>query len=44
MKEESFDCRDARIRTRELEYRNQTWSVRGRSFQDTLGLMHTCTV
>jgi hypothetical protein len=28
MKEESFECRDARIRTRDLEYRNQTWSVR----------------
>jgi hypothetical protein len=28
MKEESFVCRDARIRTRDLEYRNQTWSVR----------------
>ncbi|EIW82107.1 hypothetical protein CONPUDRAFT_81652 [Coniophora puteana RWD-64-598 SS2] len=26
MKEESFECRDARIRTRDLEYRNQTWS------------------
>jgi hypothetical protein len=28
MKEESFVCRDAHIRTRDLEYRNQTWSVR----------------
>jgi hypothetical protein len=28
VKEESFDLRDARIRTRDLEYRNQTWSVR----------------
>lgn len=27
MKEDSFVCRDAHIRTRELEYRNQTWSV-----------------
>lgn len=27
-KEDSFLCRDARIRTRALEYRNQTWSVR----------------
>ena len=27
MKENSFLCRDARIRTRDLEYRNQTWSV-----------------
>lgn len=27
IKEESFDLRDARIRTRDLEYRNQTWSV-----------------
>lgn len=27
MKEDSFLCRDARIRTRDLEYRNQTWSV-----------------
>ncbi|KAI0702885.1 golgi-body localization protein domain-containing protein [Cytidiella melzeri] len=26
MKEDSFLCRDARIRTRDLEYRNQTWS------------------
>ena len=26
-KEDSFLCRDARIRTRDLEYRNQTWSV-----------------
>ncbi|KAJ7507924.1 golgi-body localization protein domain-containing protein [Mycena galericulata] len=26
MKEESFVCRDAHIRTRDLEYRNQTWS------------------
>ena len=26
--ERSFECRDARIRTRDLEYRNQTWSVR----------------
>lgn len=26
-KDGSFFCRDARIRTRELEYRNQTWSV-----------------
>ncbi|PBK72706.1 hypothetical protein ARMSODRAFT_953107 [Armillaria solidipes] len=26
MKEESFVCRDARITTRDLEYRNQTWS------------------
>ncbi|CCM03163.1 uncharacterized protein FIBRA_05285 [Fibroporia radiculosa] len=25
-KEDSFLCRDARIRTRDLEYRNQTWS------------------
>ncbi|KAI0081718.1 hypothetical protein K474DRAFT_1133165 [Panus rudis PR-1116 ss-1] len=25
-KENSFLCRDARIRTRDLEYRNQTWS------------------
>lgn len=28
MKEDSFLFRDARIRTRDLEYRNQTWSVR----------------
>jgi hypothetical protein len=28
MKEEAFECREARIRTRDLEYRNQTWSVR----------------
>lgn len=28
MKEESFDLRDARIRTRDLEFRNETWSVR----------------
>jgi hypothetical protein len=28
MKEDSFVCRDAHIRTRDLEYRNQTWSVR----------------
>ena len=27
MKENSFLCRDARIQTRDLEYRNQTWSV-----------------
>ncbi|KAH7914213.1 golgi-body localization protein domain-containing protein [Hygrophoropsis aurantiaca] len=26
MKAESFECKDARIRTRDLEYRNQTWS------------------
>lgn len=26
-KEGSFECRDAKIRTRDLEYRNQTWSV-----------------
>ncbi|OBZ70295.1 hypothetical protein A0H81_09960 [Grifola frondosa] len=26
MKEDSFLCRNARIRTRDLEYRNQTWS------------------
>ena len=26
-KEGSFECRDARIKTRDLEYRNQTWSV-----------------
>ena len=26
MKENSFLCNDARIRTRDLEYRNQTWS------------------
>ncbi|EEB92855.1 hypothetical protein MPER_08573, partial [Moniliophthora perniciosa FA553] len=26
MKEESFVCQDARIRTRDLEFRNQTWS------------------
>ncbi|CAL1700808.1 unnamed protein product [Somion occarium] len=26
MKENSFLCRDARIHTRDLEYRNQTWS------------------
>ncbi|KAJ7590961.1 RNA pol II promoter Fmp27 protein domain-containing protein [Mycena floridula] len=26
MKEDSFVCRDARIRTRDLEYHNQTWS------------------
>ncbi|KAH8105900.1 golgi-body localization protein domain-containing protein [Cristinia sonorae] len=26
LKEDSFLCRDARIRTRDLEYRNQTWS------------------
>ncbi|KAJ6539449.1 golgi-body localization protein domain-containing protein [Mycena capillaripes] len=26
MKEDSFVCRDAHIRTRDLEYRNQTWS------------------
>ncbi|KAL0949429.1 hypothetical protein HGRIS_009489 [Hohenbuehelia grisea] len=25
-KDDSFECRDARIRTRDLEYRNQTWS------------------
>lgn len=25
-KEGSFECRDARIRTRDLEFRNQTWS------------------
>ncbi|TFK75811.1 hypothetical protein BDN72DRAFT_809463 [Pluteus cervinus] len=25
-KEGSFECRDAKIRTRDLEYRNQTWS------------------
>lgn len=25
-KEGSFECRDARIKTRDLEYRNQTWS------------------
>ena len=28
MKAESFECRDARIRTHTLEFRNQTWSVR----------------
>lgn len=28
MKEESFVCHEARITTRDLEYRNQTWSVR----------------
>jgi hypothetical protein len=27
-KEQSFEFRDARITTRDLEYRNQTWSVR----------------
>jgi hypothetical protein len=27
VKEESFDLRNARIQTRDLEYRNQTWSV-----------------
>jgi hypothetical protein len=27
VKEGSFECHDARIRTRDLEYRNQTWSV-----------------
>ena len=27
MKDDSFVCRDAMIRTRDLEYRNQTWSV-----------------
>ena len=27
MKEDSFVCQDARIRTRDLEFRNQTWSV-----------------
>ncbi|KAF9268076.1 hypothetical protein L218DRAFT_994841 [Marasmius fiardii PR-910] len=26
MKEDSFVCQDARIRTRDLEFRNQTWS------------------
>ncbi|EGO01866.1 hypothetical protein SERLA73DRAFT_71025 [Serpula lacrymans var. lacrymans S7.3] len=26
MKAESFECRDARIRTRDLEYRNRTWT------------------
>jgi len=26
VKEGSFECHDARIKTRELEYRNQTWS------------------
>lgn len=26
VKEGSFECHDARIRTRDLEYRNQTWS------------------
>jgi hypothetical protein len=33
VKEESFDLRDARIRTRDLEYRNQTWSVRIRHWR-----------
>ena len=28
VKEGSFECHDAKIKTRELEYRNQTWSVR----------------
>jgi len=28
IKEGSFECHDAKIKTRELEYRNQTWSVR----------------
>jgi len=28
VKEGSFECHDARIKTRELDYRNQTWSVR----------------
>jgi hypothetical protein len=27
VKEGSFECHDAKIKTRELEYRNQTWSV-----------------
>ena len=27
VKEGSFECHDARIKTKELEYRNQTWSV-----------------
>ncbi|KAG5639269.1 hypothetical protein H0H81_004930 [Sphagnurus paluster] len=27
VKEGSFECHDARIQTRDLEYRNQTWSV-----------------
>lgn len=27
IKAESFECRDARIRTHTLEFRNQTWSV-----------------
>lgn len=27
MKEDAFVCRDARIRTRDLEFRNQTLSV-----------------
>ena len=32
VKEGSFECHDARIKTRELEYRNQTWSVRKISY------------
>ena len=28
LKEGSFECHDAGIKRRELEYRNQTWSVR----------------
>ncbi len=39
MKEESFVCRDARITTRDLEYRNQTWSVSG-SGSSTVAMSH----
>lgn len=33
VKEGSFECHDARIKTRELDYRNQTWSVRQTSLR-----------
>lgn len=39
MKEDSFLCRDARIRTRDLEYRNQTLSVRLHQLSSALSLL-----
>jgi hypothetical protein len=44
VKEGSFECHDAKIKTRELEYRNQTWSVRASPFFSFLlfGFDDTC--
>lgn len=43
MKEDSFLCRDAHIQTRDLEYRNQTWSVRHTCFF-YVTMMFTCNL